>query len=310
MSGMLEEIALKIAALSGVQPEAGESGESATLRGLDMIEKQLQQKEKERIENTRRISELLDVVMALAALDYSKKAIVSDEHDHVDAIAAGINMLGEELKASTISLKEKEVLLREIHHRVKNNLQVISSLLNLQAGQITDETAREKYAVSRERIRAMALVHEKLYESKNLSGINFSDYVRSLAHSLNVSCNPDPDRIRLEVDASDSSPGFRIDTAIPCALVLNELLLNAFKHAFPENKKGRIDVFFGSDPENAEYFLLQVSDDGIGIPEGLDPELSETLGLQLVHILSEQLQAKLSVNNENGAHFTLRFRGE
>lgn len=293
--------------ISGVKPLKGEDQSETIARGLAIIEERLRQSEEERKSSVKRIAKTLDVVVGLASLDYSKQAEIAGAGDHMDALAAGINMLGEELKQSTISLKEKEVLLREIHHRVKNNLQVISSLLNLQSGQITDQVTRQQYAVSNERIRAMAMVHEKLYESKDLSGIDFGDYIKSLTHNLNISCNPDTARIRLFVDIQDESVNLKIDHAVPCALILNELVMNGFKHAFPGDKSGEIHVSLRRNVAEQRRELI-IRDNGIGLPEGFNPEEAESLGLQLVTVLAEQVDSELRIGREGGTTFTLSCR--
>lgn len=312
MNSDFYKIVEKVKALSGIEQKPKESEEETVLRGLSILEEKFKKAKAETEFNNKRVNAILDVVMAMAKLDYSKKADVSERTDYVDALAAGINMLGEELKCSTISLFEKETLLKEIHHRVKNNLQIISSLLNLQSGQIDDPFFREKYNVSRDRIRSMALVHEKLYESENLSLIDFGDYVLSLANSLNVSYNPGDSRIRMKLDVAENAGLFKIETAIPCGLILNELLSNSFKYAFPENRKGTIDVFFGctQEMEKQNEYCLSVKDDGVGLPEDLDPDTTESLGFQLITILADQLNAKLLVNREEGTEVSLKFLGE
>lgn len=303
------DISAAILRISGVKQVTGENPDDAVLRGLAVIEERLKQNDAEQKANVRRVTSTLDVVMGLASLDYSKLAEVGDAGDHMDALSAGINMLGQELKQSTISLKEKEVLLREIHHRVKNNLQIISSLLNLQSGQISDEATRQQYAVSNERIRAMAMVHEKLYESKDLSGIDFGDYIKSLTHNLNISCNPDPQRIRLLVNVEEELVNLKIDHAVPCALILNELVMNGYKHAFPGNLSGEIHVSLTRNTKENRRELV-VKDNGVGLPVGFLPEEAESLGLQLVTVLAEQVDAELIIKREGGTSFTLSCKCE
>ncbi len=305
MTKLALDVTSALIRISGVKQLDGEDIEDTAVRALAVVEERFQRSEFEKKDNARRVNEILDVVMSLASLDYTKRAGFSESSDHIDALAGGVNMLGEELKQSTISLKEKEVLLREIHHRVKNNLQIISSLLNLQSGQIEDERTRQQYAVSHERIRAMAMVHEKLYESKDLSGIDFGDYVSSLAHGLNLSCNPDPSRIRLNIDVDQAPVQLKLDAAIPCALILNELVMNGFKHAFPGERQGEISVQF---IRGTEINQLIVSDNGIGLPMQFDLENTNSLGLQLVTVLSEQIDAQLEIVNEGGTKFVLRCR--
>lgn len=310
MSTVSAEILKKCISLSGIKIRNGETHEETALRALDEIEKKIAKKEIQYESDYARVGQVLNVIMALAQLDYSKKATVSDSNDHIDGLAAGINMLGEELEKSTVSLHEKEVLLKEIHHRVKNNLQIISSLLNLQAEQIDDVRFREKHNASRDRIRSMALVHEQLYESGSLTRINFPDYIETLLHSLNFSYNPDNNRIRLEtqIDVKKQDRFFKIETAIPCGLILNELLSNAFKYAFPGEKEGTIRIRFSSEhQEGKRIYELHVSDDGIGLPETIRFEQTESLGLQLIRILSEQLDGEIHFENNPGASFQLRF---
>jgi len=158
-----------------------------TISRLLDIEKTLIQNNKLEKDNKKRLDQVLKVVMNLAQLNYNKKAVITNKSDHIDALALGINMLGEELQSSTISLHEKEILLKEVHHRVKNNLQIISSLLNLQAKGIEDPYSLDKFEDTQKRIRSMALVHEKLYESKEVSKINFSEYIKDFLEAVNRS---------------------------------------------------------------------------------------------------------------------------
>ena len=201
------------------------------------------------------------------------------------------------------ALKEKEILLGEIHHRVKNNLQVIHSLLDLQSSKIEDITALQLLAESQNRIRSMALIHQTLYESKDFAKVDFRNFLDSLLPALVSSYSLDRDRVTLSVSAGEVS--LPIDAAIPCGLIVNELISNALKHAFPGSGRGRIDVNLNDEP-NGEI-VLSVTDNGVGIPADLDLANATTLGLQLVSLLADQLAGKLTVNRSNPTSFRLQF---
>ncbi|MBU7044938.1 MAG: PAS domain S-box protein, partial [Theionarchaea archaeon] len=208
----------------------------------------------------------------------------------------------EKIKAS---LKEKEVLLREIHHRVKNNLQVISSLLSLQSAYINDSQLKEMLKEIKNRIRSMALIHEKLYQSEALAKTNFEEYIRSLAHGLVCSYAISTGAVTLTVDVGDVS--LSINTAIPCGLIINELVSNSLKHAFPDGK-GEIRIALYPVNDSIE---LVISDNGVGIPEDIDFKTTETLGLRLVTILVEdQLNGEISLIRNKGTEFRIRFGNE
>ena len=201
------------------------------------------------------------------------------------------------------SLAEKEVLLKEVHHRVKNNMQIISTLLDLQSETIIDEEALRAFRESQDRIRAMALVHEKLYQSADFSSIDLGEYIEKLANVLFNSYMADSERITLKVDVRHIP--LEIDKAIPCGLIINELLSNALKHAFPDGRKGEISIRF--DVEEDDRITLTVADNGVGMPEGVDPAHSRTLGLQLVSMLARQLRGEISLELTAGTVFTIRF---
>ena len=202
------------------------------------------------------------------------------------------------------SLQEKEVLLKEIHHRVKNNMQIISSILNLQSRYIRDKKDTEIFKESQNRVRAMALVHEKLYQSSDLANIDFSLYINEFTSYLFYSYNIDPERITLRVNVEDIS--FSIDVAIPLAQIINEVISNSIKHAFPGNRKGMIFIMLYKEPDGTYVLLIQ--DNGIGFPDELDTKKAETLGLQLIHALVLQLQGTISVNTKGGTTFIIKFK--
>jgi PAS domain S-box-containing protein len=200
------------------------------------------------------------------------------------------------------SLKEKEILLKEIHHRVKNNMQVISSLLNLQVKLVKDEKSRDAIKESQNRVMSIALVHEKLYQSKSLARINFREYIKKMSENLFDSYNMRSDRIQLEINADDII--LPINKAIPISLIINEMLSNSLKYAFPDNRTGKIEIRFRKE---GDRHTLVVRDDGIGLPAGFSLNKTDTLGLQLVSSLVGQLLGTLSFSGDNGTEFRIEF---
>jgi len=200
------------------------------------------------------------------------------------------------------SLKEKEVMLKEIHHRVKNNLQVISSLLNLQSAQEQNPAILAALKESQGRVRSMALVHEELYRSNDLSDIGMDSYVRKLTANLFFAYQSATTRVTLDIDVRDVY--LPVDTAIPCGLIINELISNSLKYAFKKRQKGLVTVRFNHD---GPVYRLVVSDDGVGLPKDLDIENTESLGLQLVSTLAKQLRGTIEVDRSEGTSFILEF---
>lgn len=201
------------------------------------------------------------------------------------------------------SLQEKEVLLKEIHHRVKNNLQIISSLLNLQTQGITDTGTLQAMRDSQARVRSMALIHEKLYQSENLANIEFGEYVKSLSNDLFRAYRGHAGGVQLKVQVDEVFLG--LDQAVSCGLILNELMTNALKYAFPDRKSGTIWVELSAG--QGRMVNLRVADDGIGIPSDFDVHNAKSLGLQLVNNLAKQLDAKVNLSTSNGTVFLITF---
>lgn len=215
------------------------------------------------------------------------------------------------------SLKEKEVLLKEIHHRVKNNLQIVSSLLDLQSEYIQEPEILEKLEDSKHRLLAMSLIHETLYQSESLAQVDFSDYVERLATNILFAQSNDYERINLEFNLQ---PVFlNLETAIPCGLLLNELITNCIKHAFPEPLFGKISIELHDlskkaaslrhqIPGEKKPIMLKVSDNGVGLPANINFQETKSLGLTLIHDLTQQLRGDLNIKKLNpGTEFTLRF---
>jgi PAS domain S-box-containing protein len=202
-----------------------------------------------------------------------------------------------------LSLQEKEILLKEVHHRVKNNLLVVSSLLDWQADYITDPEAIKVFQQSQYRIESMALIHEKLYQSKNLAEIDLSEYLETLSKQLAYSFNLDYERISVNFDLQ---PIFlNIETATPCGLIVSELISNIFEHAFPNHETGQIWIKVKEDEQ--KQVTINIQDNGVGFPADLDFQNTESLGLQLVCLLTKQLEGEITVNYHHGTIFTLTF---
>lgn len=194
------------------------------------------------------------------------------------------------------SLREKEALLQEIHHRVKNNLQVISSLLNLRSESSKDPETRQMLRESRDRVRSMALIHEKLYQSEDLGEVDFGSYVRDLTNHLIHSYGTESAGVCLTATVDDVS--LSIDKAVPCGLIINELVSNALKHAFPNGRAGEITVALRLRPD--QHLTLSVADDGVGLPTDPDSDRGETLGLQLIRVLTDQIDGTVSLSSSEG----------
>jgi two-component sensor histidine kinase len=247
--------------------------------------------------------------MKLGALDYIVKSreTLAGMANLVHSALREWDQIQERLKAEEQlreSLAEKEILLKEVHHRVKNNFQIVSSLLHLQASYIPNEGTKEILRESENRIRSMALIHEKLYQAENFSRIDFSDYVEAMTKQLfgayedlhgrtAISCVVEPLALSLDV-------------AVPLGLVLNELITNALKYAFPDARPGKVCVRLRPS-ERVGFYALEVSDNGIGIPESVSLRDGETLGLQLVSLLTDQIGGSVELDRSAGTRFTITF---
>lgn len=203
------------------------------------------------------------------------------------------------------ALKEKEMLIKEVHHRVKNNLMIISGLLELQSHYINDKKDFDFFVESKKRADSMALIHERLYQSTELKKINFKDYIDSLATDLFNTYAIDPDEIELIVNAENIL--LDINMAIPLGLIINELLTNSLKYAFPENEtiNGVISVEFS---KNDNKLILIIKDNGIGFPEDLDYKNTDSMGLELVNNLTKQIDGIIEFNNSDGTEFKILFQ--
>lgn len=199
------------------------------------------------------------------------------------------------------SLEEKEMLLKEIHHRVKNNLMVISSLLDLQSQYIKDKEALDIFKESQNRANSMALIHERLYRSTDLK-IDFGEYIQSLATDLFRTYVQDPGRVLLNIDVKNEM--IDINTTVPLGLIVNELLTNSMKHGFPSGVRGEIYVDFHKE---GDIFILIIGDTGVGFPKDLDFRNTKSLGLQLVNNLTRQIDGEIKLNTDHGTEFEITF---
>ena len=235
-------------------------------------------------------------------------------HGELSELASSMNVMSLKLKASReklrnsleqeASLREKEILLREIHHRVKNNMQILGSLIRMQARRIGDESLRPVFKESEDRIRSMSLIHEKLYQSESLSRIDLQSYLEDLTNELFRVYGATSRAVTIDVVAHDVF--LELDTAVPCGLIVNELVSNALKYAFPDQSSGKISVSLTANPQTGEHTLL-VSDTGIGLPPELDIETSDSLGLKLVNMLVGQLNGSVGYANGIGSEFSIGF---
>lgn len=246
--------------------------------------------------------------------DGAMKWIRADSRVIRDAGGKPLRMIGinrdiskrkfEEIK-SQASLREKEMLLKEIHHRVKNNLQVISSMLSMQARNVGDETVLSVLRESQNRVRAMAAVHSMLYKSNNFAEINFGVYIQDMAKQLFSSYNINPEVISLSISVENVL--LSIETAIPCGLIINELISNALKHAFPDNKTGEIKIELSQG--NSEIRII-FEDNGVGFPENVDFKKADTLGLDLINLLVEQLEGTIELHRNGGTRYMIMLKRE
>jgi PAS domain S-box-containing protein len=207
------------------------------------------------------------------------------------------------------SLKEKDILLGEIHHRVKNNLQIIHSLLDLQSGSISDTVALGLMRESQNRILSMALIHQTLYQSKDFAQVDFGRFLDSLVPTLVSSYGVGSAPFSIDIDVVEVQ--LPINAAIPCGLIVNELISNALKHAFPDGRAGQVRIHLALESKGG--VLLRVSDDGVGIRQEIDLRQTTTLGLQLVNLLVDQLAGEIEIQRANPTMFSVRFpvaRGE
>lgn len=266
-------------------------------------------------ERARQAGEKLDFTQVLEYRFKDKKgrwhyieSTINNIKDDLLIVSRDISERKQQQEAIKASLREKEILLQEVHHRVKNNLQIISSLLYLQSKNIQAPELLDQFRDSQNRIKSMALIHEKLYQSNDFANINFKDYVKSLSNNLLQTYRNNGSKIQLDLQINDVL--LTIDKAIPCGLIINELLSNSLKYAFPNGQDGTICVQLeetnGSSDSKYNYHLV-IKDNGCGIPEDFDFSQAKSLGLKLVQSLTAQLDGELKIERENGTVFKIDF---
>jgi two-component sensor histidine kinase len=243
-----------------------------------------------------------DLVVCVSLILYFIYLVTKTSEQRHRELVRYISERGEAEASVKASLKEKETLLAEVHHRVKNNLAVISGLLNLQMHSANNDYTRNVLLDCKSRVSSMALVHEKLYRSHSLAEINLHSYLPDLIREIRHAFENDPEQIQVTLSIPDVF--LTVSEAIPCGLILNELITNSFKHAFPGKRKGQIII---SIEPAGEQIKISVVDNGIGLPEKMKPEKAETLGLILIQSLAEQVGGQYQFQNSNGTSFTLLF---
>jgi PAS domain S-box-containing protein len=232
---------------------------------------------------------------------------VTEQRKARDALGRINVELEDRVRERTAIAREREVLLREVHHRVKNDLQLISSVLSMQGRRLEDPASVEALSECQNRVQTIALIHEYMYQSENLARLPLSRNIRGLAANLLRAVGPADRAIALEVDVEEELT-LPVDRAIPCGLILNELMTNALKHAFPADRRGTVRITLRR--EGPKHLLLGVADDGVGLPDGHDEAENGSLGWRLVQAFADQLGASVRVSREQGTSVEVTFRPE
>jgi len=249
-------------------------------------------------------NERVVLIQCLPELNDIQKSILLTFASHITTVLNNIELMEEQLRIENEirkSLDEKLILVKEIHHRVKNNLQIISSLLHMQSIGVKDPILLDVLKESENRVQSMSLVHEKLYQSDLMATIDFNEYISSLAERLIQTYSVQSD-IELEIDAEPLM--LSINTAIPCGLIVNEILTNSIKYAFPGNRYGKILIKMKVSENDVE---LTISDNGVGLPVDFDPSKVKSLGMKLIRVLTDQIDGELEVDRKGGTSYKLFF---
>lgn len=237
-------------------------------------------------------------------VDISVSARIYPEKGCIEGVVVDVTERNRIHKQLQGLLHEKELLLKEIHHRVKNNMQIIASIINLQCNKMDHSNLDFVLKDLHGRVLAMANVHKELYRSENLSNVDFGTYTENMMTYLMSIYEFKKELISWDFDFEEIY--LEIEKAVPCALLLNELISNSLKHAFVDGKKGIITVSMSHDSENSK-FCLNIKDNGVGLPDGFDPQKSDSLGMTIINSLSQQLFANISLNNDSGLAYAIEF---
>ncbi len=249
-----------------------------------------------------RLAFLSSNVSAIGATGDHSRRLIMTGNDELSNLAKLINSMLEELEKAE-EAKKKQLLLTEIYHRVKNNLQIVMSLLNLQSQKTKDKNVIDIFKDSQNRIKSMALIYERLYKSRDMTGINFKEYIHDLAYNIFRSYGVNSGNVNLKMDICDCI--LNLDTATPCGLIVTELVSNSLKHAFPSGRKGELLISLTID-SNGKYILI-VSDNGIGFPKEIDFRKTNTLGMQLITSLVSQIKGTIELDRSSGTEFRIEF---
>tara|TARA_B100000809_G_C15027762_1_gene490805 strand:+ start:114 stop:899 length:786 start_codon:yes stop_codon:yes gene_type:complete len=253
-----------------------------------------------------RISHILNNLLELASGNFDISDLPDVKNDDIDAIDRGIFMLGEQLKAEHLKQEqfiiEKETLIKEVHHRVKNNLQVITSLLSLQSNEIDNDRAKEIFLNSQNRIKSMAMIHEMLYRTEDFKQIDYNDYTQKLINNL-IDLNLNKFEFKLDIE----DIFFNISTSIPLGLVINEIVTNSIKHGFEDSEKGAISIVIKNISD--KNYIMKIGDNGIGNIQGWKDKESSSLGLNLIELLIDQLNGTIKMDSKKrGINYIINFQ--
>ena len=296
-------------------PESNDQEINKLINATNLLSAKLRKERETRAIDAARLESIQEILHDYLLRNFSRRAEIVGDHKEIDALALSINYFGEELKKSFEVISDQNsrllrtneeitTLLREIHHRVKNNMQIISSLLLLQSSQLDTEEIQKVFLQCQNRINSMAMIHEMLYRSTTFSKIQYGEYIEELAAKLIHSIKGPRNNVDYIVNAEDIY--LNIDTSIPLGLIINEIITNSLKHGIKEKEHGRIHVKI--DQKAPREFVLEVSDNGNGFPEKINAQTTDSVGLQLIDSLVLQLKGSMTVDTGSwGTKHVIKF---